>query len=103
MPLRIRRATTADRPALHALLAAQMVEHQLPAEPDRIDRGLDAAFRAGSPAWLLTAEGDGAPAGASLATRIFSVEKGGDPLWFEERYATPEARRTGVARALLAH
>src|SRR3954471_329581 len=103
MPLRIRRATTADRPALHALLRAQMVEHQLPAEPERIDRGLDAAFRSGSPAWLLIAERDGAPVGAFLANRIVSVEKGGETLWVEELYVTPDARRTGVARALLAH
>src|SRR3954451_18920683 len=101
MPLRIRRATTADRPALHALLSAQMVEHRLPAEPERIDRGLDAAFRPGSPAWLFLAERDGQAVGVFLANQIVSVEKGGETLWIEELYVTPAARRTGVARALL--
>ena len=103
MPLHIRRATPADRPSLHALLTAQMVEHRLPAEPERIDRGLDAAFHSGSPAWLVIAERDGAAVGVFLANRIVSVEKGGETLWVEELYVTPAARRSGVARALLAH
>ena len=103
MPLRIRRATPTDRASVHALLTAQLVEHRLPAEPEAIGRGLDAAFRAGSPAWLLLAEREGADVGVFLANRIVSVEKGGETLWVEELYVTPAARRTGVARALLAH
>jgi len=103
MPLRIRPTIPADLTALHQLLTAQMVEHRLPAEPERIARGLDAAFRPGSPAWLLLAERDGAAVGVFLANRIVSVEKGGETLWVEELYVTPPARRTGVARALLAH
>ena len=103
MPVRVRRATSADRSVLRALLAAQLVEHRLPAEPERIDRGLDAAFLPGSPAWLLLADRDGAAVGVFLGNRIVSVEKGGETLWVEELYVTPAARRTGVARALLAH
>ena len=102
MSLRVRSAEPADRVIVHALLTAQMIEHQLPAEPARIDRGLDAAFRAGTPAWLLIAERDGKPVGVLLANQIVSVEKGGETLWIEELYVTPEARRTGVARAILA-
>ena len=103
MPVRVRRATSADRSVLRGLLAAQLVEHRLAAEPERIDRGLDAVFRPGSPAWLLLAERDGAAVGVFLGNRIVSVEKGGETLWVEELYVTPAARRTGVARALLAH
>jgi len=80
-----------------------MVEHRLPAEPERIERGLDAAFRPGSSAWLFLAERDGQAVGVFLANQIVSVEKGGETLWIEELYVTPAARRTGVARALLAH
>jgi GNAT superfamily N-acetyltransferase len=79
-----------------------MVEHQLPAEPERIDAGLGAAFRPGSPAWLLLARRDGEAVGVFLANQIVSVEKGGETLWIEELYVTPPARRTGVARAILA-
>jgi GNAT superfamily N-acetyltransferase len=103
MTLRIRPASPSDRDVVHGLLTAQMVEHRLPAEPQRIDRGLDAAFRPGSPAWLFLAERDGQAVGVFLANQIVSVERGGETLWIEELYVTPDARRTGVARALLAH
>jgi len=103
MTLRIRPAGPSDRDVVHGLLTAQMVEHRLPAEPERIERGLDAAFRPGSPAWLFLAERDGQAVGVFLANQIVSVEKGGETLWIEELYVTPSARRTGVARALLAH
>jgi GNAT superfamily N-acetyltransferase len=103
MTLRIRPAGPSDREVVHGLLTAQMVEHRLPADPERIDRGLDAAFRPGSPAWLFLAERDGQAVGVFLANQIVSVEKGGETLWIEELYVTPDARRTGVARALLAH
>jgi GNAT superfamily N-acetyltransferase len=103
MTLRIRPAGPSDREVVHGLLTAQMVEHRLSAEPERIDRGLDAAFGPGSPAWLFLAERDGQAVGVFLANQIVSVEKGGETLWIEELYVTPAARRTGVARALLAH
>jgi GNAT superfamily N-acetyltransferase len=102
MNLRVRRANDADREIVHALLTAQLVEHRLAADRDRIDRGLDAAFRRGSPAWLLLAERDGKTIGVLLANQIVSVEKGGETLWIEELYVTPEARRMGVARGILA-
>jgi len=101
MPLHIRRAGPGDRAALHALLTAQMVEHQLPADAERIHRGLDAAFRISSPAWLMLAERDGEVVGVFLANQIVSVEKGGETLWIEELYVVPAARRSGVARAIL--
>jgi GNAT superfamily N-acetyltransferase len=102
MSLLVRRATPADRQAAHRLLTAQMVEHHLPAEPDRIARGLDAVFRPGSPAWLFLAERDGEAVAVFLANQIVSVEKGGETLWIEELYVTPDARRRGIARAILA-
>ena len=103
MSLRIRRAKPGDRTIVHALLTAQLIEHDLPADPDRIDRGLDAALRPGSPAWLRLAERDGEPVGVLLANQIVSVEKGGETLWIEELYVKREARRTGVARAILGY
>lgn len=101
--IHIRSASPSDRAVVLALLAAQLVEHQLPADQEQIDRGLDAAFRPGSPAWLLLGERDGRAVAVFLANQIVSVEKGGETLWVEELYVVPEARRTGVARALLAH
>jgi GNAT superfamily N-acetyltransferase len=97
----IRRASEADRETVHRLLTAQLVEHRLPADPEGISRGIDAAFAKGSPAWLWLAERDGRAVAVFLANRIVSAEKGGHALWVEELYVVPEARRTGVARALL--
>ena len=103
MSLLVRNASPADRDALHALLTAQMVEHRLPAEPERIAAGLDAAFKPGSPAWLLVAEQERELVGVFLGNRIVSVEKGGETVWIEELYVVPKARRRGVARAILGH
>jgi ribosomal protein S18 acetylase RimI-like enzyme len=103
MSIRIRAAVPVDRPVLHQLLAAQLIEHQLPAEHGGIARGLDAAFRPGSPAWLFLAERDGEAVAVFVANQIVSVEKGGETLWIEELYVTPDARRGGIARAILAH
>jgi ribosomal protein S18 acetylase RimI-like enzyme len=97
----IRRASEGDRETVHRLLTAQLVEHRLPADPEGISCGIDAAFAPGSAAWLWIAERDGRAVAVFLANRIVSVEKGGYALWVEELYVVPEARRMGVARALL--
>ena len=102
METTFRRATGADRDVAHRLLTAQLVEHHLPADPEGIRRGIDAALLAHSPAWLWLAEREGSAVGVFLANRIVSVEKGGHSLWVEELYVVPEERRTSVARALLA-
>jgi ribosomal protein S18 acetylase RimI-like enzyme len=103
MTTRVRRAGAADRELLAHLLTAQLVEHDLPAEAARIERGLDVALGPDSPAWLFLAERDGAAVGVMLAQRCASVEKGGLGLWIEELYVVPAARRSGVARALVQH
>jgi len=102
-PCIVREAAAADRDSAHSLLTAQLIDHCLPADPDGIDRGIDLALAADSPAWLWLAERDAGPVGIFLANEIVSVERGGLVLWVEELYVIPEARRSGVARALLAH
>lgn len=102
MPLVIRPADDADRPAAHRLLTAQLIEHSLPADADGVARGIDCALAPHSPAWLWLVERDGTPVAIFLANEIVSVERGGLALWVEELYVLPTARRAGVARALLA-
>jgi len=101
MDLTIRPATHADRERAQQLLTAQLVEHRLPADADGIARGIELALAPQSPAWLWLAERAGRAVGIFLANQIVSVEQGGTVLWIEELYVVPEARRTGVARALL--
>jgi len=98
----IRPATESDRDAAHRLLTAQLIEHHLPAASHRVARGIDLALAPHSPAWLWLAEREGRPAAIFLANEIASVERGGSVLWVEELYVVPEARRRGIARALLA-
>lgn len=100
--LTFRPADAADREIAHRLLTAQLVEHRLPADAEGIAHGLDLALAPHSPAWLWLAERQGEAVAIFLANEIVSVERGGKVLWVEELYVIPEARRTGVARALLA-
>jgi GNAT superfamily N-acetyltransferase len=103
MPLTIRGAIDSDRDVAARLLAAQLIEHHLPADPKQIAHGIDLALAPASPAWLLLAFREMQPVGIFLANQIVSVEKGGHVLWVEELYVIPSARRTGVARAILNH
>jgi ribosomal protein S18 acetylase RimI-like enzyme len=103
MTFHVRRAGAADHAVLARLMTAQLVEHDLPADAARVNRGLDVALAPDSPAWLFLAEDQGAALGVMLAQRCASVEKGGLGLWIEELYVVPAARRRGVARALLQH
>ena len=98
----VRPAEVVDRDSAHRLLTAQLIEHHLPADAAGISRGIDDALAPHSPAWLWLAERDGRAVAVFLANQFVSVERGGFTLWVEELYVAPEARRTGVARALLA-
>jgi len=95
----IRPADRRDIPALIELLAAQLSEHGLAAGQEQVRRGIEVAFEARAPL-LVAIEGLRA-VGACLANRIASVEHGGAVLFIEELYVAPDARRRGVARALL--
>lgn len=92
----------ADRPDIAALIelfAAQLSEHGLAAGREQIRRGIEVAFETGAP--LLVAMQGPRAVGACLANRIASVEHGGTVLFIEELYVAPDARRRGVARAIL--
>jgi GNAT superfamily N-acetyltransferase len=97
----VRAAGEADRETADRLLTAQLIEHRLPADPEGVRRGIDCALAKGSAAWLWLAERGAEPVAIFLANQIASVERGGYVLWVEELYVAPEARRTGVASALL--
>lgn len=99
--LEFRPVAPAEVPLALGLLCAQLEEHHLPADAERVQAGLDLALQPGSPAWLRMAWRDELPVGILLGNVIVSVEQGGRCLWIEELYVTPPARRTGVARFLL--
>jgi GNAT superfamily N-acetyltransferase len=99
----VREATRSDLKTAGGLLAAQLEEHAMPAEPQQIAQGLAAAFALEETATLLLAERAGRAVGVCLANRIASVELGGAVLFIEELFVEPAERRKGVARALFAH
>ena len=95
----IRYASPSDAAQLVELLVAQLSEHGLEAQREQVRRGMDVAFENRAP-FLVAMEG-GRAVGVCLANRIASIEHGGTVWVIEELYVTPEARRRGVARALL--
>lgn len=97
--IEVRPADRRDTDLLVELLAAQLVEHGLAARREQVRRGIEVAFQTGAP--LLVALEGARGIGACLANRIASVEFGGAVLFIEELYVAPDARRRGVARALL--
>src|SRR5258708_12585525 len=99
----VREATRSDTDAAGKLLAAQLEEHSLPAEPQQIARGLAAVFAAGKAATLLLAEDEARPVGGCLANPIASVEDGGTALFIEELFALPESRNPAGRPDLPAH
>lgn len=100
MNVAIRPASPTDRETAERLLTAQLAEHHLPSDPQRVKQGIDLALARKS-AWLLLAFLNDDPVGVFLANEIVSVEQAGIVLWVEELYVTPIARRRGVARAIL--
>jgi ribosomal protein S18 acetylase RimI-like enzyme len=97
--IEVRPAEGRDTVLVVELLAAQLAEHGLATDREQIARGIEVAFQTGAP--LLVALEGSRGVGACLANRIASVEHGGAVLFIEELYVVPEARRRGVARALL--
>jgi hypothetical protein len=80
MSISVRTASPADREVCIRLLIAQLLEHDLSADPAGIGGAVDLAFTLHSPAWLLLAELDGVAVGIILANQIVSVEKCGYTL-----------------------
>jgi len=97
--IQVRPAEGRDTAFVVELLAAQLAEHGLASSREQVARGIEIAFQTG--ASLLVAVEGTRVVGACLANRIASVEHGGAVLFIEELYVVPEARRRGVARALL--
>jgi GNAT superfamily N-acetyltransferase len=102
MALQIRPASTADVPALVALMTAFYAEADLPLPAGPARRAFDALLadpRLGG-VWL--AEESGAPVGHVVLTTCFSMEYGGLGGFIDDLYVRPAARGQGAAAGLLA-
>ena len=101
--LRIRPATLRDLDDLvdwNAAMAAETEDKTL----DRavLTAGVEAVLDEPGRGFYLIAERAGAAVGSLLVTYEWSDWRNGDFFWIQSVYVTPEARRSGVFRALYA-
>lgn len=104
MTIDIRRAADAD--AVHIaqwnIAMAWETEHKR-LDPDTIARGVRAVFDEPRRGFYLIAEQDGMAVGCLMVTYEWSDWRCGDFWWVQSVYVVPEARRSGVFRALYSH
>lgn len=99
----IRPATRADLDPLvewNAAMAAE-TEHKT-LDPGVLRRGVEAVLEAPARGFYLVAERDGIAVGSLLVTYEWSDWRNGNFFWIQSVYVVPEARRSGVFRALYA-
>jgi GNAT superfamily N-acetyltransferase len=102
MTAHVRRARPGDEAELVAMIHA-LADFEHAADQCTVTESqLTAALFGDEPsAWAHVAEVDGAPAGCALWYRTFSTWDGVAGIYLEDLFVRPEARRHGVARALL--
>jgi len=71
-------------------------------DPDVLMRGVSAVFDVPRRGFYLIAEHEGRAAGCLLVTYEWSDWRNGDFWWIQSVYVVPEARRSGVFRAMYA-
>lgn len=99
----IRAANPSDLVHLVAWNAAMAWEtEQKTLDPATLERGVNAIFEQPRRGFYLIAERDGEAVGSLLVTYEWSDWRCGDFWWIQSVYVTPDARRSGVFRALYA-
>lgn len=91
--------------ALIAALIRELAEYERLSHRVRFDEAELGAqlFGARPAAEVIIAEADGTPAGFALFFHNFSTFEGRPGIYLEDLFVRPEARGTGLGRALLAH
>ncbi|HVC16374.1 MAG TPA: GNAT family N-acetyltransferase [Rhodanobacter sp.] len=99
--LLIRPATLRDLPELCAWTAAMAWEtERKQLDPALLERGIAGVFEQPRRGFYLVAERAGVAVGSLLLTYEWSDWRCGDFWWIQSVYVIPEARRSGVFRAL---
>ncbi len=101
MNLQVTPATAADRDDLIALLAAQLAEHDIPLEGDRLAGAIDGALADPRRATMLIARDGDRAVGVAYVSTVWALEHGGLSCWLEELYVVPALRERGIGTRLL--
>lgn len=104
MTLSIRPATPADVPLIATLIRALAAYEKL-AHEVRFDEAVlaEKLFSARPYAEVVIGEVDGAPQGFALFFHNFSTFEGKPGIYLEDLFVQPQARGSGLGKALLAH
>lgn len=104
MTLSIRPATPADLPLI-AQLIRDLAEYEKLAHEVRFDEAVlsQKLFGARPYAEVVIGELDGAPQGFALFFHNFSTFEGKPGIYLEDLFVRPEARGSGLGKALLSH
>jgi GNAT superfamily N-acetyltransferase len=94
-------ATEVDRPAIVALLSAQLAEHRVVPDLKRLSRVVSRILRQKRNGFFLVGRLGKEIVGVAYAALILSIEHSGPVGWLEELYVSPEHRKKGIGRALL--
>lgn len=104
MTISIRAATLSDIPLIAALIRA-LAEYEKLAHEVRFDEAVLAAklFGPRPYAEVVIGELDGKPCGFALFFHNFSTFEGKPGIYLEDLFVQPEARGSGLGKALLSH
>lgn len=104
MTLAIRPATPADLPLI-AQLIRDLADYEKLAHEVRFDEAVmgEKLFGARPYAEVVIGELDGAPQGFALFFHNFSTFEGKPGIYLEDLFVRPDARGSGLGKALLAH
>jgi len=99
--LSIDRARPTDQDAVVALLAAQMAEHRVRSETEKLLQVFHRILGDERSGFVLVARLHSEIVAVVYVATILSVEHGGRTGWLEELYVTPRQRKRGIGSALL--
>jgi GNAT superfamily N-acetyltransferase len=104
MPLTIRTATVSDVPLIASLIRA-LAEYEKLAHEVRFDEAVlgQKLFGPRPYAEVIIGEIDGTPQGFALFFHNFSTFEGKPGIYLEDLFVKPEARGSGLGKALLSH